>query len=141
MLILWERSTTHFADVRINRLGNDFLKIDIAFHKLGSKAVGQPQNVVQHKNLPITEGASPNPNGRDGKPFGNFMRQVHWDSFEHDGKRTGFSYRLGIFKEPFTGTRLATRFLALDFEPTHAMNRLGGQPNVSHDRNIDVDDG
>src|SRR6185369_9068008 len=97
MLVLGKYSAPHLTNIGIHRLRNDALQICVAFHELGSKAIGEAKKVVNYENLAVAVGSSTNADSRNWESISDFMGEIHRHSFQDHGKSTGLSHRLSVF--------------------------------------------
>ena len=74
MLLGRKFSFANLTDKTFDRLGRDFLKICVAFHKLRSEIVKQPQHIVDDQHLAIALGAGADTDGWDRQPLSDLSR-------------------------------------------------------------------
>src|SRR5436190_7110933 len=96
MLILGKYSAPHLVDVGIYRLRNDALQICVAFHELGSKAIGEAKKIVHYKNLAVAVGSSTNADSRNWESISDFMGKIHRHPFQTKAKSTSFINALTV---------------------------------------------
>ncbi|MDA9481378.1 hypothetical protein XI07_04985 [Bradyrhizobium sp. CCBAU 11445] len=98
---------------------------------------GQTQNVMEYEHLSGAAGPRPAPDRRYAQGISRSCSQFGRNAFQHESKAAGLLQTLRIIKQ----AQGIIGFPALHLEPAHDVDALGGETEMSHDRNFAVDQG
>src|SRR5947208_6843007 len=86
MLLAGKFLRAHFLDEALYRSRHDFPEFRVAFNKLRSEIIEQPQHVVDYQDLTVTMHSCTDPDGWNRQSLGNLHGQICRHAFQHDGR-------------------------------------------------------
>src|SRR5207237_4247457 len=105
-------------------------------HELGRDAVLDAKQVVEHKYLAVAPWTGADADRGHGHGLGDGPGHTVGHRFQHDGEAACLGQGHGVVDEGGSGGGL----LALDLEAAELVDRLGCEPEVTHDRPFRVED-
>jgi hypothetical protein len=98
---------------------------------------GETDRVGEDQYLAVAFDARSDADSRDMNALGDDPRDLCWDALEHQGKNAG----LFEFESIFDQFARSFHCFALDLVTAHPQDGLGCESDVSHERNLGIDNG
>ena len=96
-----EFSPQHVAAITPDRFFHDLLKLRVASHKTRAHTGTDPENILQHENLPVCSGAGTDPDRRAWDRLRNSGGQRRRNALQHYREHSQPVQRFGVIQDRF----------------------------------------